>query len=37
MVRMAEGRLAVPGAKVDPLYLRDPDVNINVKTRHTPR
>ncbi|MCP5030566.1 MAG: tRNA (adenosine(37)-N6)-threonylcarbamoyltransferase complex dimerization subunit type 1 TsaB [Actinomycetia bacterium] len=37
MVTISGHRAAVPGSEVSPLYLRDPDVNINVKTRHTPR
>ncbi|MEM7341007.1 MAG: tRNA (adenosine(37)-N6)-threonylcarbamoyltransferase complex dimerization subunit type 1 TsaB [Actinomycetota bacterium] len=37
MLRLAAGREALPGPEVQPLYLRDPDVNVNVKTRHTPR
>ena len=31
---LAFGRLAVPGPQVEPLYLRDADVQINIKTRH---
>lgn len=37
MIAAAGDRSAVPGREVAPLYLRDPDVQINVKTRHTPR
>ncbi len=37
MVAAAGDRPAVPGREIAPLYLRDPDVQINVKTRHTPR
>ncbi len=37
MVTLAGHRLAVPGHRVAPVYLRDPDVHINVTTRHTPR
>lgn len=37
MLVLAAGRPAVGGDRVKPLYLRDPDVSINVKTRHTPR
>lgn len=37
MVGLALGRPSAPGPEVAPLYLRDPDVNVNVKTRHTPR
>lgn len=33
MLTVAEGRAAVAGARIEPLYLRDPDVNPNVKTR----
>lgn len=35
MISMSEGRPARPGAEITPLYLRDPDVNVNVKTRNT--
>jgi tRNA threonylcarbamoyladenosine biosynthesis protein TsaB len=37
MVAMSAGRAAVAGPEVEPVYLRDPDVNINVKTRLGPR
>ena len=37
MLEVAVGREAQPGPAVTPLYLRDPDVNVNIKTRHTPR
>lgn len=37
MIGAAVGRQAMAGAEVSPVYLRDPDVNVNVKTRHTPR
>lgn len=33
MLRIAAERQAVEGSKILPLYLRDPDVNPNVKTR----
>lgn len=33
MLTMAGDRIAVAGAEIEPLYLRDPDVNPNVKTR----
>lgn len=33
LVSMAAERPAVPGAQVRPLYLRQPDVQINIKTR----
>lgn len=36
MVRLASAAAARPGPQVVPAYLRDPDVNVNVKTRHTP-
>lgn len=34
LARLAFGRAAVPGPQVEPLYLRDADVQINIKTRH---
>lgn len=34
LARLAFGRPAVPGPDVVPLYLRDADVQINIKTRH---
>lgn len=37
MVTLAGHRPAVPGHLVAPVYLRDPDVHVNVTTRHTPR
>ncbi len=37
MVQLASADQARPGPQVVPAYLRDPDVNVNVKTRHTPR
>ena len=37
MIRLATTAQARPGPEVVPAYLRDPDVNVNVKTRHTPR
>jgi tRNA threonylcarbamoyladenosine biosynthesis protein TsaB len=37
MVAAAATLTPVPGREVRPLYLRDADVNVNVKTRHTPR
>lgn len=33
MLVVAAGRTATAGAEIEPLYLRDPDVNPNVKTR----
>lgn len=33
MLTVAAGRTAEAGSKIKPLYLRDPDVNPNVKTR----
>lgn len=37
MVTLAGHRPAVPGHLVAPVYLRDPDVHVNVTTRHSPR
>lgn len=37
MLALSVGRRSQPGREVEPVYLRDPDVNVNVKTRHTPR
>jgi tRNA threonylcarbamoyladenosine biosynthesis protein TsaB len=37
MIEAAADGVPVPGNKIAPMYLRDPDVQINVKTRHTPR
>lgn len=37
MVALAGHRPALPGHLVAPVYLRDPDVHVNVTTRHTPR
>ncbi len=34
LARLAFGRTPVPGPEVEPLYLRDADVQINIKTRH---
>ncbi len=34
IARLAAGRPGVPGPEVLPRYLRDPDVQINIKTRH---
>lgn len=34
LARLAFERPAVPGPEVVPLYLRDADVQINIKTRH---
>ncbi len=34
IARIAAGRPGVPGAEVLPEYLREPDVQINIKTRH---
>lgn len=34
LARLAFDRPAVPGPEVEPLYLRDADVQINIKTRH---
>ncbi len=34
IARLAALRPGVPGPEVLPLYLRDPDVQINIKTRH---
>lgn len=34
LARLAFGRSPVPGPQVEPLYLRDADVQINIKTRH---
>lgn len=33
MLGLAADRVALPGTQVEPLYLRDPDVNPNVKVR----
>ena len=35
MLSLASPDNAMPGPSVQPLYLRDPDVQINIKTRHT--
>ena len=35
MIALAVGRRALVGHDVVPVYLRDPDVQINIKTRHT--
>jgi len=37
MLGLARGRQGVEGRAITPLYLRDPDVNVNVKTRNSPR
>ena len=37
MVALAAGRALRPGPEVVPVYLREPDVQINVTTRHSPR
>jgi tRNA threonylcarbamoyladenosine biosynthesis protein TsaB len=37
MLALSGARRARPGPEVTPLYLRDPDVNVNVKTRDTGR
>ena len=34
LARLAASRPAVPGPRVEPIYLRDADVQINIKTRH---
>ena len=34
LARVAFDRSPVPGPQVEPLYLRDADVQINIKTRH---
>ncbi len=36
MLALAADRPGRPGPEVEPAYLRDPDVQINIKTRHTP-
>jgi tRNA threonylcarbamoyladenosine biosynthesis protein TsaB len=33
LVRLAADRPAMPGHRIEPMYLRDPDVQINIKTR----
>jgi tRNA threonylcarbamoyladenosine biosynthesis protein TsaB len=33
LVRLAASRVASPGRTIEPVYLRDPDVQINIKTR----
>ncbi len=35
LVRLAANRPALDAAMVEPLYLRDPDVQINIRTRHS--
>ncbi len=37
MLDLAAGRVARPGPEVTPVYLREPDVTVNVTTRHTAR
>jgi tRNA threonylcarbamoyl adenosine modification protein YeaZ len=37
MVAMSAGRAGVAGSEVQPVYLRAPDVNVNVKTRPAPQ
>lgn len=34
IARLSIGRPAVPGPTVTPVYLREPDVKVNIKTRH---
>lgn len=34
LARLAFSRSPVPGPDVEPLYLRDADVQVNIKTRH---
>lgn len=34
LARIAAGRSGRPGREVEPVYLRDADVQINIKTRH---
>ena len=34
VARLSVGREAQDGSLVAPVYLRDPDVNVNIKTRH---
>lgn len=34
LARLAFDRTPVPGPQVEPLYLRDADVQVNIKTRH---
>ncbi len=34
IARLSLARSAVPGPSVSPVYLRDPDVKVNIKTRH---
>jgi hypothetical protein len=33
MLAISADRPAVAGTSIQPVYLRDPDVNVNVKTR----
>jgi tRNA threonylcarbamoyladenosine biosynthesis protein TsaB len=33
LVRLAADRPAMPGHRIEPMYLREPDVQINIKTR----
>lgn len=35
LARASAGRPPLPGREIDPLYLRDADVKINIKTRHS--
>ena len=35
LVLLAADRPALPGRDVEPLYLRHPDVQVNIRTRHT--
>lgn len=35
LVQLAAERPALPGREVEPLYLRNPDVQVNIRTRHT--
>ena len=34
LARLAVGRTGRPGPEVEPVYLRDADVQVNIKTRH---
>ncbi len=34
LARLATEREAKPGRTIEPMYLREPDVQINIKTRH---
>ena len=37
MIALSRGREALPGPQIEPRYLREPDVNVNVKTRPSAR